>query len=520
MPTANGLARRPAWRCVGAIAALVSVATIIAVPAAQAQAGSLSRSEATRLAKEILEPGREPGVGAAIRVFASHSPLPRGTLISQPGPGERKIRLRTAAWLFWEDIGYGLAFPHPSKLLLLDARSGRTVATRNLTIYPLLNGHPFPRPRDYGNPGPRRTEARGKPWATAARADLSNDAIVSIGQREDLAFRHDFKMLNELAHDLKIEKVDAKPSVQGLREAIEKLVLLRRKDILLFIAGHGYPEHDVYSVDKDGKRQLDAAGSAKPKLNLDVKDNGAAQLTAGELAGILRDFPQIQFKVIVDSCYAGRFIDDLKALNAAGGPKNVAVAMTSANAKEPTTVGFLGAIATGLRKWAADADPSAKLEDGLREAFKGDAVKSWAIHATNNGGSHPQITPRPPPPEPPPPPPPPPCTSTLVRSPGTGSFTAANHIRVQAKCSQPVRKIIVTSLSGDNFDACAQTAGSTTGCSGLNDTLTTLWNAAANEQLEAYGRVTANADGNYRVRIFAAGDALLSEYTATVPAQP
>jgi hypothetical protein len=513
MPTANGLARRPAWHRVGAVAALASAAVLLVTSGAPAQAASLSRAEATKLARGILEPGREPGVGARVRVFASHSPLHPGTLVSQPGRGEHKIRVRKAEWLFWEDLGYGLGFPHPSKLLLLDARSGRQVTAQSLTLYPLLDGHVFPRPANYGNPGPRIPNARLR--AVAARPDLSNDGIVSIGQRDDIAFRYDFKQLDQLAADLKIEKVNAEPSGEGLRKAIEKLVTLGRKDILLYIGGHGYPEHDEYYIDKDGKRKLKAPGSAKPKLTLDEKENSAEQLTSTQLAALLRKFPGTRFKVIIDSCYGGRFVDDLKALNAADGPKNLAVAMTSANAIQPTTVGFLGALATGLRDWAASAARDAKLEDGLREAFKGKAVDSWAQQAIGDGGSKPQITP---PPGPPPPPPPPPCTSTLVRSPGTGSFTAANHIRVQAKCNQPVRKIIVTSLSGDTFDACAQTQGSGS-CTGFGDTLTTTWTGAANEQLEAFGRVTGNADGNYRVRIFAAGDVLLSEYTATVPAQ-
>jgi hypothetical protein len=491
---------------------------LFACPAAGAATGSLSRAEATKLARGILEPAREPGVGAKVRVFASHSPLRPGTLVSQPGPGERKIRVGRTAWLFWEDLGYGLAFPHPSKVLLLDARSGRPVAKQSLTIHPLVNGRSFPRAADYGDPG--RVAMRSGLGAVDGRPDLSKDGIVSIGQREDIAFRYDFKQLDKLAKDLKIEKVNAEPSGAGLRKAIANLVDKQKTDILLFIGGHGFPEHDQYYEDKDGQRKLKAPGSAKPKLNLDEKENSAEQLTSTQLAALLRKFPGTRFKVIVDSCYGGRFIDDLKALNGADGPKNVAVAMTSANATEPTTAGFLGAIAKGLRKWADGAASDAKLEDGLREAFKDDAVKSWARNANANGGSNPQITPKPPPPGPHSPPPPPPCTSSLDRSPGNGSFTAANHIRVRAKCDQPVRKIIVTSLSGDTFDACAQTAGSTTGCSGLNDTLTTLWNAPANEQLEAYGRVTGNADGNYRVRIFAAGDVLLLEYNATVPAQP
>jgi hypothetical protein len=34
--------------------------------------------------------------------------------------------------------------------------------------------------------------------------------------------------------------------------------------------------------------------------------------------------------------------------------------------------------------------------------------------------------------------------------------------------------------------------------------------------LELYGRVAANADGNYHVQVLGAGDAVLLEYDATV----
>lgn len=109
------------------------------------------------------------------------------------------------------------------------------------------------------------------------------------------------------------------------------------------------------------------------------------------------------------------------------------------------------------------------------------------------------------------------CTSTLERSPGGGNFTANNHIRVRALCDQPVTEIAVISLSGDTFNACAQTLGTATTCSASGDLLDTGWNAPANQQLEAYGRVTANADGNYRVRIRGAGAVVLHQYDATVP---
>jgi hypothetical protein len=109
-----------------------------------------------------------------------------------------------------------------------------------------------------------------------------------------------------------------------------------------------------------------------------------------------------------------------------------------------------------------------------------------------------------------------PCQASLERSPGTPPYTAANHIRVQAKCSSPIKKVVIKSLSGDTFDACAQTVGTGTGCTASGDTLNSAWNQPANQQLVVYGRVTANADGNYQVTIYGDGDAVLHQFQATV----
>jgi hypothetical protein len=109
------------------------------------------------------------------------------------------------------------------------------------------------------------------------------------------------------------------------------------------------------------------------------------------------------------------------------------------------------------------------------------------------------------------------CTSTLERSPGVGSFTAHNHIRVRATCNRKIVRVVVESISLDSFDACAQTAGQDIGCSPSGDTLDTSWNQPANEQLEFYGRVTGNADGVYNVKIYGESDVLLREYDATIP---
>ena len=469
-------------------------------------AGAIQPREATQIALHVLEPKQERGVGAEVHVFATHGALPKGTVIWQAGGGVSKVKLRDPAYLYWEDLGYGQLFPHPSKLLMIDARTGDVAARRNFATYPLIDGKPlrFPRSADaYTN----------RPLAIAARKpDFSKDGLITVGQREDPAFTFDFNYASGLAKRLGIDEEESEPSGEGLEAAIRGMVEKGKTDIALFIGGHGYPEKDEYYTDKDGKRQLKAPGSDKPKLNLHVSKDGkyGESLTSTQLAEILKKFPNTKFKVIIDSCYSGRFIDDLEKLNGDKGPKNVAVGMTASNGKQPTYVGFWHALGRALENWTQDAAPTDTLEQGLRKAFKSDEVKRWAKDA---GNSEPRITKVLPAP---PPPPGPPCTSTLERSPGTEPYTAVNHIRVRAKCNQPIRKVVVRSLSGDTFTACAQTQGTGNNCGAGGETLTSVWNGPANEQLELYGRVAANADGNYHVQVLGAGDAVLLEYDATV----
>jgi ElaB/YqjD/DUF883 family membrane-anchored ribosome-binding protein len=109
------------------------------------------------------------------------------------------------------------------------------------------------------------------------------------------------------------------------------------------------------------------------------------------------------------------------------------------------------------------------------------------------------------------------CSSTLERSSGTPPYTAVNHIRVLAICSQAITKVVVTAISMETFDACAQTEGSGTGCTASGQIVTTTWNQPANIELEFFARVTGDAAGMYHVTIHGAGDVILKEYDATVP---
>jgi hypothetical protein len=355
------------------------------------------------VALRVLQPQREPGVSGQVTVFFLRQRLGAGTAISEGVTQRLVTRLSRPAWLFWEDLGHTVLFPHASTLLLVDAGSGKTITLSHLTFFPLVNGKPpvfFRTPGAYfGSAGAIYARSHGlasvqrlsfsgnasvrhagpKLRSLAARRDFSSDAIVTVGARTDPVFEQEFKAIEKFGEDLKVpvEKVDL--SEKGVREkdaikkALKKVTDAGKKDVLLFIAGHGQPDHDVYYEDKDGKQVLQAAGSKLPKVILDDRGTSALSLGPITLEAILKAFPETTFKIVIESCYSGRFLPMLKTV------PNVKIMITSAPADKPSHGGFGQVLAKALREWAfpttGQPDPP-DLVGGLKKAFNSPSVKT------------------------------------------------------------------------------------------------------------------------------------------------
>jgi|GEM_PF-855042 len=87
--------------------------------------------------------------------------------------------------------------------------------------------------------------------------------------------------------------------VDALENAIENMVEKEVNDLSIYIVTHG--------------------GS-------DVLVMGDTRMTAQEFKEMLNDFPDVTFKIIIDACHSGSFIDDLKGLS------NVAIVLTATDA--------------------------------------------------------------------------------------------------------------------------------------------------------------------------------------------
>ena len=361
--------------------------------------GTLGVPAHVTAALRILQPQRERGLDGGVAVFMDPRVLPAGTTITEAVTHRRIAELKRPGRLFWEDLGHTILTPHASKVLILDARTLKPTLLRPILFYPLVRGSPPPFHRTpdalirapdavYLRLGPNGEAGlvQYAPIRRIARLDLANDALVTIGDRADDQFSQSFAELQKLFGNdgLKVDTtaVDLAKVPKGqtattyLKQTIAE-VATRKKDIFLFVAGHGYAEKDSFYIDKDGKKIVNDKVSKNPQVLVD----GKRQELLGEvgLEGIIKANPKVTFKVVIESCFSGRFMDMLKA------QPNVAIAITSAPKNEPSHTGFDWSLYTGLQAWAGAAGgPSPPdLVGGLQAAF--------GVIQQHAGNDHPQI---------------------------------------------------------------------------------------------------------------------------------
>jgi trimeric autotransporter adhesin len=113
-----------------ALAAILLVA--LAAPAA-----AVNRKQASSRALSALGARHS----ASVIVFALKHPSAAGTRVTQRGTGKLVIRVgRERAYFFYEDLGPGRAYPHPGRVALVAAKSGKVRLSKVFSRAPLLNG--------------------------------------------------------------------------------------------------------------------------------------------------------------------------------------------------------------------------------------------------------------------------------------------------------------------------------------------------------------------------------------------
>lgn len=340
----------------------VAFAVVLLVLASPAAAAAITAQRAAQVALAALKPAKEPG---PVVVYRMPKKLKAGQAVLADGlakaPTSRArttttIRvppLERAAWLFWADRVPGADFSHPGRMVLVDDRSGRVTRSVATDWWPVVDGRSAPfiptarapkRLVVFSSAAPPARRVAATAAATpAAQTKLppgafKNDCFYYIGlEREDPGFKNDFPAMSDALTDYGLRGFHTRPYRErpggdpldadgtDMREAVKQLPA-DCKDVMLFIDGHGAADGDARIL--TGYRWRDTG-------RVDANGNRLWRTTprwvlATDVAAVLDENPERTFKVKVNGCYSGRFIETIRPITHA----NLLVIETAANTKE------------------------------------------------------------------------------------------------------------------------------------------------------------------------------------------
>jgi hypothetical protein len=293
---------------------------------------------------------------------------------TSPGILDKEHPIGQRAWLFWEDLAPGARFEHPSRLLLISDRTGRPLRNQAYSWWPLVDGRNPPfiaagsgasRYQIYPGAGGSRIVHRTRDDLLAAAlrpfsplapvafpADvppgpiqlpsdgLKGECIIEIGLDRDPMFGQDFTGLDQTAailarYGLKgpfvpeqvtdsAGRILADADGKALQNEVTDAITYQDcTDILIYIDGHGYPAPGSKYPNGNPVPAGDASPHAQVLVGYRWIPNGRdAQgnqkwhktrqtVDSTDLKAILLAHPTTGFKFKIDSCFSGRFVDDL-----------------------------------------------------------------------------------------------------------------------------------------------------------------------------------------------------------------
>lgn len=406
--------RRPILRSPGLAAFFAAGLGAVLLTAGGADAvPSLARTQADAIAVRVLRPQADK---REVILFGLPKPLPAGTVVVAADPPKgrlgRRAKQRVAplaspAWLYWLDRMPDAAFSHPSEFLLVDDRTGRVTRRAAIGWYPSVDGKPpaflasdsayeSARYRVYARleRATRRTASvvRTRPPSVVPKAAFKNDCTLMVGDYHGPGFAQDFKALSEWGTSTGVRSFyttqtgprkeatatsEVAPSGSTLRANVDTLVdKLDCTDILLFLDGHGTAE---------GAGPPGVISSSDITVELDGRvDKVAVGVSADDVATVIKRHPTIGFKLKVNSCYSGRFLDEL----APGGKpkhKNLLIAESASGASEASYFGRDTYGADGKTKKPPRPDNPDDLSEFVNQNVAG--LYSWASSQTEVAAS-------------------------------------------------------------------------------------------------------------------------------------
>ena len=339
----------------GRALAAVAVLALLGALAAAPPAGAISRAQAEKRALRILDPQH---AGGRIVVFGRRQPVGAGRMVGEASPMSsplapytvpgttRRLRgvsqkiapgitLRHGVWLFWEDLVHGAAFEHPSRLLLLNRTTGRVVLDRRLSWWPQIDGK-NPRfvdddhrdrvlyvsgPDVLSRRAPRFAPLAPVAIAAAQRLGGPSDCLFVIGDRTSASnaprlFGNSLDAMKDFAASHGLPPSEARTANDLFLKVYAAVKYQGCKDVMIFLAGHGSPAPDTPDP-------LDPAtpmtGTDEPTVEIGTfKDPTEDKVYSHPITGaMLRRLmglfpPSVKFKIVIFSCFSGRFVDALR----------------------------------------------------------------------------------------------------------------------------------------------------------------------------------------------------------------
>jgi len=360
-------------RCLLALTAVLAIVTAI-TPDAQA----ISRKQADARALSILKP--EKIDDAAVILFRERRPVRKGKRIGDALPravaesSKRRSgkRLKKTSWLYWLDRQWGAKFQHEGVLLAIHRRSGRVLLRKQTRWWPEVNGRlpgfvgkQFRRYADPARNGKRIAYSSGVPTRKRGRrsggstapgdaaqgsaipaGSFARDCALVIVNGEDERFKYDatgmvaaLRILGLPRENVvRVGTIDDFPDLDGdgsadatpvshgrdYEQLVDKLIAARDcNDVFIYLGGHGVSkENSPKSAGVHlGSYSYTSGGKTSERHRW---------VTPGNLTNVFKAHPDVTFKVKVDACYSGRFIEEMPL---AENP-NLLIAETASSATE------------------------------------------------------------------------------------------------------------------------------------------------------------------------------------------
>lgn len=415
------------------VAVLAFVACLLGALIDAPSALAVTHTAATRVALRALHPKREHG---PVVVFSVPGAVRAGGFVYEAGPPPAPARvhaLRHPVYVYWEDLAHGAYLAHPSRLLLIDARTGRVVRRQNMRWFLIINNRLAPflataagyegrRYVVYDSSPTRRTSrshahsaryaADGHP--TPRKEILAHDCFIPIGDFRDPLFKGGGKAMLTFASRIGLRTFEpATETAKALSDAVDRATAAGCDDVFIYLAGHGNPP-DEAAFPAGAPRKWYAmahptiVGPGAPASPAAVMTSPGFAKRAGKLVDessyvtpqnliqIAKAHEEADFKIKIDSCFSDRFApvfddtDNVRVLEtsssfdevSAGGyvdgkqydttdPKTHRVNGSVVNhIDDPDRAGgFTNGNVHGLYTWAAFSDPTEDLVVGLAAAY-------------------------------------------------------------------------------------------------------------------------------------------------------